>query len=110
MELVRALGADRVIDHTAEDFTKDDQRYDVVLDAVGKSTFGRCRRVQPRGLYLSSDGRPWLQYLILLLITPLLPGKKVLFAFPRTSRETVQHLTGPIESGELKPVIDRLYP
>ena len=44
MELVRGLGADRVIDYTAEDFTKDTQTYDVVLDAVGKSSFGRCRR------------------------------------------------------------------
>jgi NADPH:quinone reductase-like Zn-dependent oxidoreductase len=55
MELVRGLGADRVIDHTAEDFTKDDQTYDVVLDSVGKSSFGRCRRLlRPGGIYLSS--------------------------------------------------------
>jgi len=110
MELVRSLGADRVIDHTAQDFTKDYQQYDVVLDAVGKSTFGQCRRLlKPHGIYTSSDGRPWLQYLILLLITPLLGGKKVMFAFPRANAATVRHLKELIESGELKPVIDKRY-
>ena len=45
VELIKGLGADRVIDYTAEDFTRDEQRYDVVLDAVGKSSFGRCKRL-----------------------------------------------------------------
>ena len=59
MELVRGLGADRVIDYTAEDFTRDERRYDVVMDAVGKSSFGRCRRLlKPGGLYLSTDLGP----------------------------------------------------
>jgi NADPH:quinone reductase-like Zn-dependent oxidoreductase len=49
LELVRGLGADRVIDYTAEDFTKDEQRYDMVLDAVGKSSFGRCKRLLSPG-------------------------------------------------------------
>jgi NADPH:quinone reductase-like Zn-dependent oxidoreductase len=54
VELVRGLGADRVIDYTADDFTKDEQTYDVVLDAVGKSSFGRCKRLlKPGGVYLS---------------------------------------------------------
>ena len=72
LELVRSLGADRVIDYTAEDFTKDEQRHDVVLDAVGKSSFFRCRRLlKPGGIYLSSDGGPLNQNLVLVLITPL---------------------------------------
>jgi threonine dehydrogenase-like Zn-dependent dehydrogenase len=50
LELVRGLGAERVIDRNVEDFTQDDQTYDVVFDAVGKSSFGRCRRLlEPRG-------------------------------------------------------------
>jgi NADPH:quinone reductase-like Zn-dependent oxidoreductase len=50
------LGAERVIDRTAEDFAQDDQTYDVVIDAVGKSSFGRCRwLLEPRGAYLSTD-------------------------------------------------------
>ena len=49
VDLVRGLGADKVIDYTAEDFTKDNQKYDVVLDSVGKSSFSRCKRLlKPR--------------------------------------------------------------
>ena len=56
---MRGLGADRVIDRTAEDFTRDDASYDVVIDAVGKSDFGRCRRLlKPRGRYVSSELGP----------------------------------------------------
>jgi NADPH:quinone reductase-like Zn-dependent oxidoreductase len=57
MELVKGLGADRVIDYTAEDFTKDEQRYDVILDSVGKSSFGQCKRLlKPDGIYISVEG------------------------------------------------------
>jgi NADPH:quinone reductase-like Zn-dependent oxidoreductase len=59
LELVKGLGADRVIDYTAQDFTRDVQRYDVVLDAVGKSSFLRCRRLlKPGGVFLSSEFGP----------------------------------------------------
>jgi NADPH:quinone reductase-like Zn-dependent oxidoreductase len=114
MELVRGLGADRVIDYTAEDFTKDEQRYDVVLDAVGKSSFFRCRRLlKPGGIYLSSDGGPLNQNLVLVLITPLVGvfgGKKVLFRVPRDDQEMVRYFKELIESGAFKPLIDRRYP
>ena len=56
MALVKDLGADRIIDYTAEDFTKDERTYDVVLDAVGKSSFGRCKRLlKPGGIYFSTE-------------------------------------------------------
>jgi len=111
VELVRGLGADRVIDHTAEDFTKDEQRYDVVLDAVGKSSFGRCRRLlKPGGIYLSSDLGPLSQNPILALVTPLLGGKKVLFPIPKQDQEMIRHFRELIESGQFKPLIDRRYP
>jgi NADPH:quinone reductase-like Zn-dependent oxidoreductase len=108
MELVRGLGAGRVIDYTAQDFTKDDQKYDVVFDAVGKSSFGRCRRLlKPGGIYLSTEGG--LLFLILVLITPLFRGKKVMFALPRLDQATVRHFKELIEFGEFKPLIDRRY-
>jgi NADPH:quinone reductase-like Zn-dependent oxidoreductase len=82
-ELVKGLGADRVIDNTTEDFTQDEQAYDVVFDAVGKSSFRRCKRLlKPRGIYLSSDLGPPSQNPLLALITPLLGGKKVMFPIP----------------------------
>ena len=110
VELVRGLGADRVIDYTAEDFTRDTQTYDVVLDAVGKSSFGRCKRLlKPAGIYLSSDLGPLSQNPILSLVTPLLRGKKVMFPIPRDNQEMVRYFKELLESGEFKPLIDRRY-
>lgn len=111
LELVKGLGADRVVDYTAQDFTKDEQSYDAVFDAVGKSTFGRCRRLlKPGGVYLSSDLGPWGQNLLLPLVTPLFRGRKVRFPLPKHDQEMVRHLRDLIESGEFRPVIDRRYP
>jgi NADPH:quinone reductase-like Zn-dependent oxidoreductase len=110
VELVTGLGADRVIDYTAEDFTKDQQTFDVVLDAVGKSSFGRCRRLlKPRGIYLSTDLGPLSQNPILALATPLFGGKRVMFPIPREDQEMVRQLRALIESGEFRPLIDRRY-
>ncbi len=111
VELVRGLGADRVIDYTAEDFTQDERTYDVVLDAVGKSSFGRCKRLlKPRGIYLSSDLGRLSQNPILALITPLLGGRRVMFPIPRDNQEMVRYFKDLIASGAFKPVIDRRYP
>jgi NADPH:quinone reductase-like Zn-dependent oxidoreductase len=111
VELVRGLGADRVIDHTAEDFTKDEHTYDVVLDAVGKSSFTRCRRLlKPGGSYLSTDLGPLSLNPILALVTPLFGGKRVMFPIPREDQEVVRYLKKQIESGAFKPLIDRRYP
>jgi NADPH:quinone reductase-like Zn-dependent oxidoreductase len=110
LELVRGLGADRVIDYTADDFTKDTQSYDVVLDAVGKSSFGRTKRLlKPRGIYVSGDFGPVAQNPILALITPLFGGKRVLFPIPRDDKEMAKYFKGLLESGAFRPVIDRRY-
>ena len=111
VELVRGLGADRVIDRTTQDFTKDGQTYDLVLDAVGKSSFGRCKRsLEPRGIYISSDLGPFSQNPILALITPLFRGRKVMFPIPpKHSRREVGYIKETIESGAFRPVIDRRY-
>jgi NADPH:quinone reductase-like Zn-dependent oxidoreductase len=112
VELVRGLGADRVIDYTVEDFTKDEQTYDVVFDAVGKSSFGRCKRLlKPRGFYLSTDLGPLSQNPILALITPLFGGKKAMMPIPpKYDQELVSHFKEMIESGTFRPVIDRRFP
>jgi len=111
LELVKGLGADRVVDYTAEDFTRDTQRFDVVFDAVGKSSFGHCRRLlRPRGTYLSSDLGPLSQNPLLVLVTPLFRGRKVVFPFPRENQEMMSYLRRQLESGAFRPVIDRRYP
>lgn len=83
LELVEHLGADRVIDYTAEDFTAAGQVHDLVIDAVGKTSFARCRRLlKPGGVYVSSDLGPFGQNPLLALVTPLLSGRTVHFPFP----------------------------
>ena len=111
LALVAGLGADRVVDRTAVDFTADEQRYDVVVDAVGKSTFGRCRRLlKPRGTYLSSELGPWCQNLLLAADHP---------AAARAARPVPDPADGPgmaayfaelMAAGRFTPVIDRRYP
>lgn len=111
VELVSTLGAERVIDYTVQDFTTDSQRYDVVIDAVGKSSFARCRRLlHPHGIYLSSELGPHAQNPALALLTPLLRGRRVLFPIPRHDQAMVEHLKALMESGQFTPVIDSSYP
>jgi NADPH:quinone reductase-like Zn-dependent oxidoreductase len=109
LELVRSLGADRVIDYTKEDFTKNGQTYDVIFDAVGKHSFKRCRgSLEPGGLYLPTDG----PVNILLALMPSRKGaKRVVFQLPpRQPKQDVLFLKGLIEAGRFRPVIDRRYP
>lgn len=111
LDLVRKLGADKVIDYTAGDFTSGGQDYDVVFDAAGKSSFARCKRLlKPGGIYMSTGPGPWYQNLLLPLATPLLRGKKVVFAYPRLDQATVRRFAQLMESGQFTPVIDRHYP
>ena len=111
MELVKGLGADRVVDYTAGDFTRDEQKYDVVLDSVGKSSFSQCKRLlKPDGIYISSELGPLAQNPFLALIAPLHGGKKVMFPIPKHDQLMVRYVRELIEAGEFKPVIDRTYP
>jgi NADPH:quinone reductase-like Zn-dependent oxidoreductase len=108
--LVKGLGADRVIDYTAQDFTRDTQRYDVVLDAVGKSSFLRCRRLlKPGGVYLSSEFGPLAQNLVVALITPLGGGKKAMLNLGRDDPRMASYFREVLESGAFRPLIDRRY-
>ena len=106
-----ALGPDRVIDYASQDFTKEDTRYDFVLDAVGKSTFGRCRRVlDPRGIYVSSELGPWGQNVWFALLAPLSNGRKVIFPLPTNVKGSIALMSRLLEEGKFQPLIDRRYP
>ncbi len=109
LELVRSLGADRVIDYTREDFTKNSETYDVILDAVGKHSFKRCQGSLKRGgSYLATDG---FRNLILALWTPRFGDKKVIFQIPpRYTQKDVLFIKALIEAGAYRAVIDRCYP
>lgn len=115
IELVKSLGAGRVIDYTKEDFTKEKQSYDHVFDAVGKSSFFKCRHLLlPGGVYMSSDLGYMAQNIFLPLITPLikplLDNKTALFPMPTDVRKSLLLIKGLIEEGKFKAVIDRTYP
>ncbi|HTE11404.1 MAG TPA: NAD(P)-dependent alcohol dehydrogenase [Chitinophagaceae bacterium] len=105
-ELVRSWGADKIIDYKTEDFTKDKEQYDFVIDAVGKSSFIKCKSLlKKNGVYAPSGG---FENLFLVLAGPLLGGKKVLF--PKDTKGTLGFIKELIEKGKFKPVIDRKYP
>lgn len=106
-ELIKSLGADKVIDYTKDDFTKDTERYDFVCDAVGKSSFARCKRLlKKNGIYTSSGGA---ENLLLVFITPLFGGKKVVFKSYRSIIAGLSFIKKLIEEGRFRPVIDRKY-
>jgi NADPH:quinone reductase-like Zn-dependent oxidoreductase len=109
LDLVRSLGADRVVDYTQEDFTTNGRTYDVIFDAVGKHSFSRCRGSLERGgSYLATDG---LRNIVLALWTARFGDRKVLFPIPpRYTKTDVLFLKELIEAGAYRAVIDRRYP
>lgn len=114
LEMVKSLGADKVIDYTKEDFTKTGQTYDIIFDAVGKSSFSRCKRsLKQSGVYLSTV--PTLATMLQMLWTSKIGSKKAIFTATglRPSSEKIKDLIflkELIEAGKIKPVIDRRYP
>ncbi|HET9431611.1 MAG TPA: NAD(P)-dependent alcohol dehydrogenase [Chitinophagaceae bacterium] len=111
MDLMKSLGADKVVDYTKDDFTKDDQKYHFVLDAVGKSTFAKCKPLlHAGGIYISTDLGPMAQNIFLPLITPLIGNKKVIFPIPGDVRGSILFIKDLLQKEKFKPVIDRKYP
>jgi len=110
VELVRNLGADRVVDYTTDDFTRGDRAYDVVLDSVGKSSFRACRPLlKPSGIYISSELGRFAQNPVRALVAPLQRGQRVRFPIPRHDQVMMRHLRGLLETGAFRPVVDRTY-
>jgi len=112
LEVVRSLGADRVVDYLQEDFTKNDERYDVILDAVGKLSARRSRRsLRPGGIYVTAGSPGSIgPVLLLALVTNPVARTKVILGFARYRKEDVLHLKELIEAGKYRAVIDRTYP
>ncbi len=115
IELVKSLGADKVIDYTTEGFTKDEEKYNFVFDAVGKSSFFKCSQLlQPGGVYFSTDlgymGQNIFLPLITAIIKPLTGSKKTASPNFTDVRESLLLIQKVIEVGKFKTVIDRKYP
>ncbi|MEE8113885.1 MAG: NAD(P)-dependent alcohol dehydrogenase, partial [Nitrososphaerales archaeon] len=106
LKLVKSLGADKVIDYTKEDFTKNGETYDIIFDTVSKTSFSRCKSsLKRKGVYLTTDW-PLLQ----ALWTSMVGRKKLIFGVPGENIEDLIFLRELIETGKLKSVIDRRYP
>ena len=111
LELVKSLGADHVVDYTAEDFTKIGETFDFVLDAVGKTTFFHCRRLlRPGGVFSAADLGPWWQNILLAAWSSITGSNRVVLPMPKSSKTFVEYLKGCMEAGEFRAVIDREYP
>lgn len=110
IEVVKSLGADQVIDYIIQDFTKIDQKFDFIFDAVGKSSFGQCKPLlKKNGTYISTELGKNSENIFLALLTPLLNSKKVLFPLPTIKKEDVIFLKKLVETGKYKPLVDRSY-
>jgi NADPH:quinone reductase-like Zn-dependent oxidoreductase len=109
LELVKSLGADKVIDYTKEDFTKSGEMYDIILDTIGKSNVGRSKRLLKKdGFYLfTTFGLPKLFQILWFQITS---RKKAFYGILEETAEDLIFLKELIEAGKIKAVIDRRYP
>lgn len=111
LDLMTSLGADHVIDYTREDFVQGGERYDVVLDAVDKESFLRCRRsVETGGVYVATDVGAFWQNPFWALATRWVGSTRLVMTVPRLKKDDVLFLRGLLESGEYRAVIDRTYP
>lgn len=111
VELLKTLGADVVIDYQTQDFTKIEDKFQFIFDAVGKSSFGQCKPLlTEKGIYISTELGRNSQNVFLALTTPIWGKKRVLFPIPTICQEDVVFLKDLVEKGEYKPVIDCYYP
>ena len=118
VDLVRSLGADHVIDYTKEDFAKGEQRYDVILDNVPNHSLSECRRIlNPNGKYVMiggggpNDSRwigPFGRVINTMILSPFV-SQKMGMMMADTSQKDLTILGDLIQSGKVKPVIDRTY-
>ena len=109
LEMVKFIGADKVIDYTQEDYTKRGAVYDLILDTVGKTSFLHCKKsLKPKGIYLPVVLN--LTELVQIIWTSMTGGKKVKGGVADESVEDLDFFKELFEAGQLKPVIDRCYP
>ena len=109
MDMMRALGADRVIDYTKEDYTSEDESYDLIIDVVGRYAVPRrLRLLKPDGFYFLAYAWPF--HVLLGLWTSMRSNKKLKIESANQNREDLEFLKELIEEGKIKPIIDKSYP
>jgi NADPH:quinone reductase-like Zn-dependent oxidoreductase len=109
VEFVKSLGADKVIDYTQTDFTKNGESYDLIFDILGKSSFSKCQSsLKPHGILLFASFK--MKQLYQMLRTSRTGGRKVVCAIAPGSLEDLLSVKELIEAGAIKSIIDRRYP
>jgi NADPH:quinone reductase-like Zn-dependent oxidoreductase len=109
LDLVKSLGADRVIDYTQQDFTEDTAQYDIIFDAVGKRSLSQTKKVlKPNGVYITTLPSP--EVFLESIFTAFIPGQKAKFILEKPNTEDLLFLKELIEAGKIRVVIDRTYP
>jgi NADPH:quinone reductase-like Zn-dependent oxidoreductase len=115
-DLVRSLGADHVIDYTNEDFTRSDQRYDLMLDIAGSRSWSKCRRVLDPKAIVVLVGAPKggrligpLSHIVKMRLAAFRSSRKVAFFLAKINKTDLEVLRELLESGKVKPVLDRQY-
>jgi NADPH:quinone reductase-like Zn-dependent oxidoreductase len=110
LDLVKSLGADRAMDYTAEDFTLIGERFDFVADAVGKTTFFRCRNLlKPSGIFIATDMGPWCLTLVLAMWSAFTRRNRVAITIPGRISRFPNFLKDLMDTGHFRAVIDRKY-
>jgi NADPH:quinone reductase-like Zn-dependent oxidoreductase len=106
---VKALGADKVIDYTKEDFTRDGEAYDLIVDILGKSSFSHCKKsLKPNGIYLLASFK--MKHLVQMLWTKFAGSRKVICAMVSEKAGDLEFIKELIEAGKYKVIIDKDYP
>ncbi|MGB7708102.1 MAG: NAD(P)-dependent alcohol dehydrogenase [Microcoleus sp.] len=107
-DFVKNLGADFVLDYAEVDFSKQTEKYDIILDAVGKKTFAECENVlETEGIYIST--LPSFDNLVPMFISWFVPGKKAKSIVANANNSDLGVLRELIESGKVEPIVDRTY-
>ena len=111
VEMVRAIGADHVIDYKKADFTQGNERYDLILDNVGNHSFAACRRVlAPGGIHLPNTGHGGMGYVIKAYLFSAVTRQHARPFLSVPNAEDLLYIKDLIEAGKVKPVIDKTYP
>ena len=109
LEFVKILGADKVLDYTREDFTKNGETYDLIFDILGKSSFSSSKSsLKQNGIYLLASFK--IKQLFQMLWTSIMPGKKVICMLSSENPKDLIFIKELVEAGKIKSIIDRCYP
>lgn len=110
VSIVKKLGADSVIDYQKADFTKTDKKYDFIFDAVGKSSYGVCKKLlKKHAHYYSTELGDYGQNVFLALAFAITRSKKVIFPIPKINQEKIEHVAALVKSGSFVPLLDTTY-